>query len=119
MNHNEKKPVLMTPEERSLCAKYAEMTDDELMELIRKQTKELGRLPTKSDIPGAVYFKQRFGPWPRILEAAGVKPLSERKQRKAEANKRRHSKLRKRSTENRRKRREAREAAETQNYEKE
>ena len=37
---------------------------------------ELGRLPNKSDFPGqdVEAIKQVFGPWPRALEAAGLKP---------------------------------------------
>ena len=49
-------------------------TDEELLQIIRDKTEELGRLPLKSDIPEYHFIKCRFGPWPRALEAAGVKP---------------------------------------------
>ncbi len=58
-----------------IVIEYKKKTDRELLDIIRRATKELGRLPTKADIPAAYYFKQKFGPWPRVLEAAGVKPL--------------------------------------------
>ena len=62
----------MTPEEERIVAKYAVMTDEELYDVLRAKSAELGRLPTKNDVPGFEYFKARFGPWPRILEAAGL-----------------------------------------------
>ena len=53
-------------------------TDEELLQIIRDKTEELGRLPLKSDIPEYHFIKCRFGPWPRALEAAGVKEVGER-----------------------------------------
>ena len=86
-------------EDRNMARLYAKMTDEELMEMIRRRTAELGRLPNKLDIPAAFYLKSRFGPWPRLLEKAGVKPVPENRQRKIEARRRKHKKLRHRAGE--------------------
>ena len=51
-------------------------TDEELLQIIRDKTEELGRLPIKRDVPDHSLIKARFGPWPRALEAAGVKEVS-------------------------------------------
>ncbi len=44
-------------------------------ELLRKKYEELGRLPTKADFENAdcSRIKAFLGPWPRALEAAGLK----------------------------------------------
>ena len=44
-------------------------------ELLRQKTKELGRLPRKDDFDEATRsrIKAFLGPWPRALEAAGLK----------------------------------------------
>ena len=99
----------MTPEETYVIARYKLMSDEELYDILRAKNDELGHLPAKKDIPGAEYFKQRFGPWPRILEAAGLKPVSEQHLRRKEKYRQKHTELRKRTTENRRRRREERE----------
>ena len=75
-----------------IVIEYQKKTDQELLDIIRRATKELGRLPTKADIPAAYYFKQKFGPWPRVLEAAGVKPVSETYERREQARREKHSK---------------------------
>ena len=54
-------------------------TDDELIAYLVKCSKELGRYPKKEDIIGHTYLKQRFGPWPRILERAGLKEKSQKR----------------------------------------
>ena len=45
---------------------------------------ELGRLPNKSDFSGedVSAIKQVLGPWPRALEAAGLKPPHPPKQQR-------------------------------------
>lgn len=101
----------MIPEETYVIARYKLMSDEELYDVLRAKNTELGHLPTKNDIPGHEYFKQRFGPWPRILEAAGLKPVSETHLRRKDKYKKKHTELRKRSTEKRRQRREAEIAA--------
>lgn len=44
-------------------------------ELLRQKSKELGRLPHKDDFdePTRSRIKAFLGPWPRALEAAGLK----------------------------------------------
>ncbi len=44
-------------------------------ELLRQKHKELGRLPRKADFDNATCsrIKAFLGPWPRALEAAGLK----------------------------------------------
>ena len=55
------------------------MTNDEKKslaeELLRQKHKELGRLPRKDDFdePTRSRIKAFLGPWPRALEAAGLK----------------------------------------------
>lgn len=100
----------MTQEESYVIARYKLMSDEELYDVLRMKAEELGRLPIKNDVVCAEYFKQRFGPWPRILEQAGLKPVSEVHLRRKDKYKKKHTELRKRSTENRRRRREEREA---------
>ena len=51
-------------------------------ELLRQKQKELGRLPQKTDFDNATCsrIKAFLGPWPRALEAAGLKePRPEKK----------------------------------------
>ena len=50
-------------------------------EQLSQKQKELGRLPKKSDFDGATIsrIKAFLGPWPRALEAAGLKEPSEKK----------------------------------------
>ena len=45
-------------------------------DLLRQKYAELGRLPTKKDFDNASCsrIKAYLGPWPRALEAAGLKP---------------------------------------------
>lgn len=73
------------PEIEATVKKYEKMTDEEIFEMMREYTVKLGRLPKKADIPCAFYFKVRFGPWPRFLETAGVKPVSETYMRRMES----------------------------------
>ena len=55
----------MTPEEKKAWAE----------ELLRQKYAELGRMPTKKDFDNAACarIKAYLGPWPRALEAAGLK----------------------------------------------
>lgn len=70
----------MTNEEKKLWAE----------ELLRQKHKELGRLPRKDDFdePTRSRIKAFLGPWPRALEAAGLKeprvvPEKSKKRKKA------------------------------------
>ena len=55
----------MTPEEKKVWAEN----------LLRLKYAELGRMPTKKDFDSAscAQIKAYLGPWPRALEAAGLK----------------------------------------------
>lgn len=61
----------MKPEEKKAWAE----------DLLRQKYLELGRLPTKKDFEGAdcARIKAYLGPWPRALEAAGLKQPKENK----------------------------------------
>lgn len=50
-------------------------------DLLRQKYIELGRLPTKKDFDSATcaQIKAYLGPWPRALEAAGLKQPKEKK----------------------------------------
>ena len=54
-------------------------TDDELIAYLVKCSKELGRCPKKDKVIGHTYLKARLGPWPRILERAGLKEKSQKR----------------------------------------
>ena len=43
--------------------------------LLQQAAEKLGRAPKRSDLPDAdvCLIKQKLGPWPRALEAAGLK----------------------------------------------
>ena len=51
-------------------------TDDELIGYLKDCAKKLGRCPKKNEIIGHTFLKQRLGPWPRIMERAGLKEKS-------------------------------------------
>lgn len=50
------------------------------VEMLRKKSKELGRLPKKDDFDVVTLsrIKAFLGPWPRALEAAGLKEKREK-----------------------------------------
>lgn len=47
--------------------------------LLQEKAAELGRLPKKQDFEPALVsrIKSSLGPWPRALEQAGLKPVSQ------------------------------------------
>ena len=60
----------VTPEEKKAWAE----------DLLRQKYAELGRMPTKKDFDSAscAQIKASLGPWPRALEAAGLKQPKEK-----------------------------------------
>lgn len=54
-------------------------SDDELVEYIRVCAEKLGKCPQKNEVIGHTYLKKRLGPWPRILERAGLKEKSQKR----------------------------------------
>lgn len=67
---------------------YKKMSDEELLQLVRDFVAENGKMPERCDLIYDVILKQRFGPWGRMLEKAGVKEVAktylERKRRRKE-----------------------------------
>ena len=51
------------------------------IEQLQKKADELGRIPTKADFESVeiIRIKTALGPWPRALEAAGLKEPKEKK----------------------------------------
>lgn len=61
----------------ALRAPYVAMSDEELLQLVRDFAKENGREPMQKDVLYDRELKARFGPWPRMLERAGTRPVGE------------------------------------------
>ena len=53
------------------------MSDAELLQLVRDFTMEYGREPMRKDVLYDRELKKRFGPWTRMLEKAGTRPVAE------------------------------------------
>lgn len=58
---------------------YEQETDEQVFARLRRQAEDLGRPPKRTEVPASDYLKTRFGPWPRILEKAGLKEISQRR----------------------------------------
>lgn len=56
---------------------YRELSDEELLQLVRDFVAENGKLPARTDLIYDNVLKQRFGPWGRMLEKAGVKEVAQ------------------------------------------
>ena len=61
-------------------AKEYPYTEEELRDFLYKKQEELGRKPTKKDIPEEMrpYYRVYFGKWCYALEATGITKPSER-----------------------------------------
>ena len=72
----------------ALRAPYVALTDEELLQLVRDFTMEYGREPMRKDVLYDRELKARFGPWNRMLERAGTRPVGahylEKKERRKE-----------------------------------
>lgn len=69
----------------------SKLTREDYILMIQQKTKELGHFPKKSDFDNETVsmIKSFFGPWPRALEAAGVKePNVRRMEQKREKRRR-------------------------------
>lgn len=62
---------------KELRAPYEAMSDEELLQLVRDFTEEHGREPTRKDLIYDTVLRERFGPWYRMLEKAGTRPVAE------------------------------------------
>lgn len=61
----------------ALRAPYVKMTDEELLQLVRDFVAENNRMPERCDLLYDTVLKERFGPWGRMLEKAGVKEVAQ------------------------------------------
>ena len=62
---------------KRLSEPYKKMSDEELLQLVRDFVRECGREPTRKDVLYDRELKCRFGPWTRMLEKAGTRPVAE------------------------------------------
>ena len=62
---------------KRLSEPYKKMSDEELLQLVRDFVRECGREPMRKDVLYDRELKKRFGPWTRMLEKAGTRPVSE------------------------------------------
>ena len=56
---------------------YRTLSDEELLQLVRDFTEENGREPMQADVLYDRELKERFGPWTRMLERAGTRPVAQ------------------------------------------
>jgi len=91
----------LTEEEEFLLSKYKQMSDEELLAVVQQKAVELGHRPLKSEMELTWYLKERFGPWTRMLEKAGLKPASKTHQRRKAASRRKLQAARDKSAETR------------------
>ena len=88
MNQRELKERIMSDPDLTVAEKnrmlmdirapYYQMSDEELLQLIRDFVAENGRVPERKDLIYDVVIKQRFGPWGRAMERAGVRPVAQK-----------------------------------------
>ena len=79
MRGYDKLEALRRQEEIAFARAHKNDSDDELLAYVRNQGKRLGRIPLKREVIGFAYLKTRLGPWPRVLERAGLKEVSARR----------------------------------------
>ena len=60
-----------------LCEPYVALSNEKLLQLVRDFTETNGREPTQQDLLYSRELKARFGPWPRMLEQAGTRPVAQ------------------------------------------
>ncbi len=70
---------------------HAGDSDEALLAYVREVAAQLGRTPNKAEVVGFTCIKGRLGPWPRVLEKAGLKEVSTN--RKTMRQKRREAKI--------------------------
>lgn len=97
----------LTDEEKILLSKYQQMSDEALLAVVQQKAEELGRRPLKSEMELTWYLKERFGPWTRMLERAGLKPASKTHQRRRKTSRRKQQATRAKAAEARKKPEEA------------
>jgi len=50
-------------------------SDEALLSYLQEEATRLCHMPKKEEVIGFAYIKSRLGPWPRVLERAGLKKL--------------------------------------------
>ena len=76
---------------------YRTLSDEELLQFVRDFTKENGREPMQADVLYDRELKERFGPWSRMLERAGTRPVAQSyldKKRRRKEKRERHKEYR-------------------------
>ena len=70
------------------------------LSLLREKAKQLGRVPLRADFDSSevCLIKQKLGPWPRALEAAGLKEPPEITAAEKSREKRERSRKRRKQT---------------------
>lgn len=59
--------------EEKFCKLNKGVSDKALIAYMQKTAQKLGRAPNKHEIVGFSLIKERFGPWHRALEKAGLR----------------------------------------------
>ena len=62
---------------REVAVPYRKLSDEELLQLVRDFVAENNRMPERCDLLYDTVLKERFGPWGRMLEKAGVKEVAQ------------------------------------------
>lgn len=70
---------MLQKQEAEFARLHRNDTEEELLTYLKECAKALGRCPKKNEIVGHTYLKQKLGPWPRILERAGLKEKSQKR----------------------------------------
>ena len=71
--------LICIEQEKTFNTVMQNVSDEDLLAYLKKCYEELGRLPKRYEIVGFEMLKRRFGPWPRVLEKAGLKEKSEKR----------------------------------------
>ena len=67
-------------EAAGLSIKYKQnYTKEELLDIFKAKTKELGRVPFYKELPQADTLAKHFGNWDKVAEVAGMKAIDKRK----------------------------------------
>ncbi len=65
--------------ESAFAATHAGDSDETLLSYLKDCAAALNHIPTKKEVIGCRYLKQRFGSWNRVLEKAGLKTVTEKR----------------------------------------
>ncbi len=88
-NAEETKEFFMREEE--FFQKHKSDTDEELLSYLKSIAVKTGHAPSKHEVIGFAYIKSRLGPWPRVLEKAGLKEAKPKIKRRNKDKKKKHA----------------------------